>query len=354
MADSASGTACARPTKRSSSSSSRSWPARGLDSDVTRATCAHYRRRRVQRRPGGDGRRRARGPAQLGHAPRPVPRRPTGAASTSSSSPRRRAARASARARGRRPCGCFAAPAVPRPPSRTELDNERAAALYRKHGLVDGSLQLEKHFERRAASSSRCSAARRPAIAGRGAASRRCAAQPGAHQPRGHVGAVGLLGQVVAGALVGARPAAAADPLVLAGAAFALERVEVAQLGEQRRLVARSRRRSARARCRRPCRSSRRAAPAPTCEMKQKPTPARQPRLERVHAAVGVRVHGELAALRLGALTHDPPVVRHVGRLEEQRARAAGRRRSSPGCARSRRGRAPARPAPCRARWAPA
>jgi ribosomal protein S18 acetylase RimI-like enzyme len=28
----------------------------------------------------------------------------------------------------------------------TELDNERAAALYRKHGLVDESLQLEKHF----------------------------------------------------------------------------------------------------------------------------------------------------------------------------------------------------------------
>jgi ribosomal protein S18 acetylase RimI-like enzyme len=28
----------------------------------------------------------------------------------------------------------------------TELDNERAAALYRKHGLVYESLQLEKHF----------------------------------------------------------------------------------------------------------------------------------------------------------------------------------------------------------------
>jgi ribosomal protein S18 acetylase RimI-like enzyme len=28
----------------------------------------------------------------------------------------------------------------------TELDNERAAALYRKHGLVDESLQLERHF----------------------------------------------------------------------------------------------------------------------------------------------------------------------------------------------------------------
>jgi ribosomal protein S18 acetylase RimI-like enzyme len=28
----------------------------------------------------------------------------------------------------------------------TELDNDRAAALYRKHGLVDESLQLEKHF----------------------------------------------------------------------------------------------------------------------------------------------------------------------------------------------------------------
>jgi ribosomal protein S18 acetylase RimI-like enzyme len=28
----------------------------------------------------------------------------------------------------------------------TELGNERAAALYRKHGLVDESLQLEKHF----------------------------------------------------------------------------------------------------------------------------------------------------------------------------------------------------------------
>jgi GNAT superfamily N-acetyltransferase len=27
-----------------------------------------------------------------------------------------------------------------------ELDNDRAAALYRKHGLVDESLQLEKHF----------------------------------------------------------------------------------------------------------------------------------------------------------------------------------------------------------------
>ncbi len=29
----------------------------------------------------------------------------------------------------------------------TEFDNHRAAALYRKHGLVDESLQLEKHFE---------------------------------------------------------------------------------------------------------------------------------------------------------------------------------------------------------------
>jgi len=29
----------------------------------------------------------------------------------------------------------------------TVLDNERAAALYRKHGLVDEALQLEKHFE---------------------------------------------------------------------------------------------------------------------------------------------------------------------------------------------------------------
>ena len=28
----------------------------------------------------------------------------------------------------------------------TELDNDRAAALYRKHGLVDESRQLEKHF----------------------------------------------------------------------------------------------------------------------------------------------------------------------------------------------------------------
>jgi ribosomal protein S18 acetylase RimI-like enzyme len=28
----------------------------------------------------------------------------------------------------------------------TEFDNDRAAALYRKHGLVDESLQLEKHF----------------------------------------------------------------------------------------------------------------------------------------------------------------------------------------------------------------
>ncbi len=28
----------------------------------------------------------------------------------------------------------------------TELDNEPAAALYRKHGLIDESLQLERHF----------------------------------------------------------------------------------------------------------------------------------------------------------------------------------------------------------------
>ena len=28
----------------------------------------------------------------------------------------------------------------------TELDNDRAAALYRKHGLTDESRQLEKHF----------------------------------------------------------------------------------------------------------------------------------------------------------------------------------------------------------------
>ena len=28
----------------------------------------------------------------------------------------------------------------------TEFDNEPAAALYRKHGLVDESLQLERHF----------------------------------------------------------------------------------------------------------------------------------------------------------------------------------------------------------------
>ena len=55
-----------------------------------------------------------------------------------------------------------------------------------------------------------------------------------------HVGAVRLLGHVVAGRLVGARPAAAADLLELAGAALALElrrsRAGAANSGDSRQI----------------------------------------------------------------------------------------------------------------------
>ena len=69
-----------------------------------------------------------------------------GCTSTSSSSRRRRAARASATRSSARSCGASRRRAAAKPPSRPSSTTKRAAALYRKHGLVDESLQLEKHF----------------------------------------------------------------------------------------------------------------------------------------------------------------------------------------------------------------
>ncbi len=154
------------------------------------------------------------------------------------------------------------------------------------------------------------------------APARRRARQPVAGaQPARHVGAVGLLGHVVAGALEGARPAAAADPLVLAGAALALERLEVAQVGEQRRRapdVAEGLLANVAGRLVEVAAGLHLADVRDEAEADAGQAAAAQ----RVQAAVRVRVHLERGAVGPGALAHDPPVVRHVGRLEEQRRRA--------------------------------